>query len=52
MGIQILLTATLIYFAYALHHHKRRKNLSFLIFVEYLLTAALALVLLAGVTLT
>lgn len=48
MNIQILLIAILIYFAYVLYHHRKRKNLTFQIFIEYVLTAALTLVLLTG----
>lgn len=51
IGIQLLLISILLYFAFALHHHRGRKNLTFVLFIEYLLIAILAVVLLLGVSL-
>ncbi|MBU1032107.1 hypothetical protein KKE03_04290 [Patescibacteria group bacterium] len=43
MGIGIL-----IYLIWALIHHKRDKSLTLIIFLEYLLTAVLAIILVLG----
>lgn len=51
MIIQILLIAVLIYLAWALYHHKKDKSLTLAVFIEYLLTATLSIILLLGVTL-
>lgn len=49
MILKILAVGVLIYMAWAIIHHKRDKSLTLATFVEYLLTAALALILLFGV---
>lgn len=49
MIIRIFILSILIYLIWALFHHKKDKSLTFPIFVEYLLTALLAIVLLMGV---
>lgn len=48
-SITILLGAILTYLVFVLIHHKRSKSLTLTTFLEYLLTAALAIVLLLGV---
>ncbi len=48
MIMKILIIGILFYLAWALLHHKRDKSLTFTIFLEYLLTATLALVVLIG----
>lgn len=48
-GIKILSIGILIYLVWALIHHKRDKSLTFTIFIEYLLTALLSIVVLNGV---
>ena len=47
--LNILLVSVLIYLSWALIHHKRDKSLTLEFLVEYLLTAALVLILLMGV---
>ncbi len=49
MILKILGIGILIYLLWALLHHKRDKSLTLPIFLEYLLTAVLVLVLLLGV---
>lgn len=49
MSFSILIIGILIYLIWALIHHKRDKSLTLAIFLEYLLTAALSLILLFGV---
>lgn len=49
MILKILISGILIYLIWALIHHKQDRSLTFATFVEYLLTAALALILLLGV---
>jgi len=49
MILKILTIGVLLYLAWALWHHKKSKSLTLPIFIEYLLTAALVLVLLMGV---
>ncbi len=49
MTLQILIIGILIYLIWALIHHKRAKSLTLTIFLEYLLTAVLALILIMGV---
>jgi hypothetical protein len=46
--IFILLISILVYLIWALIHHRRDKSLTLEVFIEYLLTGLLALVLLAG----
>ena len=46
---KILIIGVLIYIVWSLIHHKKDKSLTFPIFIEYLLTAVLALVLITGV---
>ena len=46
---KILIIGVLIYLVWALVHHKRNKSLTLSIFLEYLLTAVLAAILLLGV---
>lgn len=47
--MKILGIAILIYLIWALIHHKRDKSLTLPIFLEYLLTATLSLILILGV---
>lgn len=46
--MNILIIGILIYLIWALFHHKRKKSLTLSIFLEYLLTAILMLILLTG----
>lgn len=47
--MRVLIMAVLVYLIWALIHHRRDKSLTLPIFIEYLLTAVLALILLMGV---
>lgn len=47
--IYILLVAVGLYLVWALIHHRHDKSLTLPIFIEYVLTAALGLILLLGV---
>lgn len=47
--MKLLAISILIYLLWALLHHKKNKSLTLLIFLEYVLTAVLVLVLLFGV---
>ncbi len=47
--LKILSIGALIYLLWAIFHHKKHKSLTFTIFIEYVLTAILVLVLLTGV---
>lgn len=49
MIIKILVIGILIYLIWAIIYHKRSKNLTFPIFMEYLLTALLMVIVLMGV---
>lgn len=49
MILKILAVGILIYLTWALIHHKRDKSLTLAVYLEYLLTATLILILLAGV---
>jgi len=49
MSLNILAIGILIYLTWALIHHKRDKSLTLAIFIEYLLTALLSIILLIGV---
>ena len=49
MILKILSIGILIYLLWALFHHKRNKSLTLPIFMEYLLTAILVLILILGV---
>lgn len=49
MILKILAVGVLIYLIWAIIHHKRDKSLTLEVCIEYLLTAALALILLFGV---
>lgn len=49
MILKILAIGILIYLTWALIHHKRDKSLTLAVYLEYLLTATLILILLAGV---
>lgn len=49
MTLKILTIGVLIYLVWALLHHKKDKSLTLPILLEYLLTAALALILISGV---
>lgn len=49
MILKILILGVLLYMIWALIHHKKDKSLTLLIFMEYVLTAALVLILLMGV---
>jgi len=48
MILRILGIGILIYLIWALIHHKRDKSLTLIIFLEYLLTAVLAIILVLG----
>lgn len=50
IALNILVIGVLIYLAWALWHHKKDKSLTFVVLLEYLLTAALVLILVLGVT--
>lgn len=47
--MMILIIGILAYLIWALIHHRRDKSLTLPIFIEYVLTAAFALILLLGV---
>lgn len=47
-GLNILITGVIIYLIWALLYHKRNKSLTLPVLLEYLLTAALVLILLFG----
>ncbi len=47
--VNILLIAIVLYLTWAIWHHRRDKSLTLEVFIEYLLTAVLSLVLLLGV---
>lgn len=47
--LQILIIATAFYLIWAIWHHRRDKSLTWSISIEYLLIAALGLILLLGV---
>lgn len=49
MILRILILGVLLYMIWALIHHKKDKSLTLPIFIEYVLTATLSLVLLMGV---
>lgn len=49
MILKILAFGIIIYLLWALFHHKKNKSLTLMIFLEYLLTAVLVFVLMAGV---
>lgn len=49
MILKILAICILIYLFWAVFHHKKNKSLTLPILLEYVLTAALALVLIFGV---
>lgn len=49
MILKIVAIGILFYLIWALIHHKRHKSLSFPILLEYLLTAALVMIILLGV---
>ena len=49
MILKILGIGILVYLIWALFHHKRNKNLTLPILLEYLLTAVLVVILLLGV---
>lgn len=51
MALNILTIGILIYLIWALIHHRRDKSLTLGIYLEYVLTAVLALILLTGVLL-
>ena len=50
LPLRILLIGVLLYLVFAIWHHKKDKSLTFPIFIEYLLTAILVLVIFMGVT--
>lgn len=47
--MKVLIIGILVYLVWALIHHRRDKSLTLPIFIEYVLTAAFALILLLGV---
>lgn len=49
MILRILVVGILIYLLWALLHHKKDKSLTLEVILEYLLTAALSLILIFGV---
>ncbi|TSC88589.1 MAG: Uncharacterized protein G01um10147_85 [Microgenomates group bacterium Gr01-1014_7] len=49
IALKILTVGVIIYLVWSFTHHKRDKSLTLVIFLEYLLTAALVLILLMGV---
>ncbi len=49
MIIQIALIASSLYLAWALIHHRLDKSLTLAVYIEYLLTAALVLIITTGV---
>lgn len=49
MILKILSIGILIYLIWAIVHHKRNKSLTLEVLLEYLLTAALSLILIFGV---
>lgn len=49
MILNVLLISILAYLIWALIHHKHNESLTFTIFLEYLLTAVLVLILILGV---
>lgn len=49
MILKILAIGILVYLTWALIHHQRDKSLTLAVYLEYLLTATLILILLAGV---
>lgn len=51
MILRILGTGILVYLIWAIMHHKRDKSLTLAILLEYLLTAFLVFILIAGVIL-
>ncbi len=51
MILRILGTGILVYLIWAIMHHKRDKSLTYVILLEYLLTAFLVFILIAGVIL-
>lgn len=48
--IHILAAGIIIYLVWAIIHHKKDKSLTLAIYLEYLLTAVLVLILLIGVS--
>ena len=50
-ALNILIISVLIYLVWALIHHKRDRSLTLRVYLEYLLIAALVLILLLGVLL-
>jgi len=50
LPLRILLIGVLLYLVFAIWHHKKDKSLTFPIFIEYLLTTILVLVIFMGVT--
>ncbi|MCR4305891.1 MAG: hypothetical protein NUV73_02295 [Candidatus Daviesbacteria bacterium] len=49
MAVNLLVLGILIYLLWAMFHHKKNKSLTLPVFIEYLLTAALVLILISGV---
>lgn len=49
IAIKILIIGVIIYLFWGIIHHKKDKSLTFPIFIEYLLTAVLVLLLISGV---
>ncbi len=47
--IKILVVGITVYLAWALFHHKKDKSLTLPVFLEYVLTAVLVLIILFGV---
>lgn len=49
MILQVLALGVFIYLVWAFFHHKKDKSLTLTVYLEYLLTAALSLILLLGI---
>lgn len=47
--IKLIIFAAIVYLIWALYHHRKDKSLTLPIFLEYVLTAVLVLILIAGV---
>ncbi len=50
MPLKFLIIGVLLYLSFALWHHKKDKSLTYALFLEYLLTAVLVLIIVLGVT--
>ena len=48
LPLKLLIIGVLLYLAWAIWHHKKDKSLTMPVFLEYLLTAVLVLIVLSG----